>query len=414
MLILPKLKSQEKGVAILVIILLMTLLLFMAMYFLSFTLTEKNISHSQAWGAKTYYLAEAGVAEMVWQLKNNPSYETSFETNPAWTVEFTRNNPFGADSGSYTVSITNSALAHGEIISTGAIDVGEGKTSQRIIKTSVYRAMGEGGAELGDNCGYADGNIDISASIVNFYNGSAYSDNNFNANLWSTVGIDTDLNVVNNFNEVMSTVLVGGDIYAANYPNGPAAEVDMPAVDFDSGDPDSYKNIADVVYTSAQFDNMIANNSTITLNDPITYVEGDIDFYGNKNLVVNGLLVVERDFEIGRKLCRGFSCGLADATVNHTEGEPSGILAKRKIYFKTFTGNIDINGVVYASDQLTVTGIPLGMDFNAAGGLISRKLTITSVWSPIDITRNEEIINSTLGVAEFSPVITVEHWEEEY
>lgn len=407
--------NNKKGVALLITILLMTLILFMAMYFLSFTLTEKKIAHSQAWGAKTYYLAEAGINEMVWQLKNNPSYETSFETNPSWTTEFTRNNPFGADSGSYTVSITNSALAHGEIISTGMIDVGEGKTSQRIIKTSVYRAMGEGGVELGDNCGYADGNIDISASLVNFYNGSAYSDNNFTVNLISTVNIDTDLNVVNIYNKSgLSTVNVGGNIYAANMPKGPAAEVDMPAVDFDSEDPGSYKNIADVVYTSAQFDTMIANNSTITLNDPITYVETDVDFYGNKDLIVNGLLVVERDFQVGRKLCRGFSCGLADVTVNHTEGEPSGILAKRKVYFYTFTGTINVNGVVYASDQLTVTGIPFGLNFNAQGGLVSRKLTITSVWSPINITRNEEIINSTLGVAEFSPVITVEHWEEEY
>lgn len=406
--------QNKKGVAILITILLMTLLLFMAMYFLSFTLTEKKIAHSQAWGAKTYYLAEAGINEMVWRLKNNPSYETSFETNPGWTTEFTRDNPFGAGSGSYTVSITNSDLAHGDIVSTGSIDIGGEKTSQRIIKTSVYRAMGEGGVELGDNCGYADGNIDISASLVNFYNGSAYSDNNFTVNLISTVNVDTDLNVVNNFiKSGASTVNVGGDIYAHNMPLGPAAEVDMPAVDFDSEDPGSYKNIADVVYTSAQFDNMIANNSTITLNNPITYVEGDIDFYGNKNLIINGLLVVERDFQVGRKWCRG-GCGLADVTVNHAAGEPSGILAKRKVYFYTFTGTININGVVYASDQLTVTGIPFGLNFDAAGGLISRKLTITSVWSPIDITRNEEIINSTLGVVEFSPVITVEHWEEEY
>jgi hypothetical protein len=89
-------------------------------------------------------------------------------------------------------------------------------------------------------------------------------------------------------------------------------------------------------------------------------------------------------------------------------------LAKRKVYFKAWTGEININGVVYASDQLDVLNFPLGYDFYVRGGLISRKLDISSIWKPIDILRDEEIINSTLGIMEFSPVITVEHWEEEY
>ena len=409
-----KIKKNNQGVALIISILLMSLVLFLSLYFLSFTLTEKKISKSQAWGEKTYYLAEAGIHEMVWRLKNNEDYKNNFETNSSWSQNFSRVNPFGAGSGSYEVTISNSSLAHGIIVATGVVDIGGGKESQRIVKTYVYKALGAGGSEINDNCGYADGNIDISSSLANFYGGSAHSNNNFLVNGLSVVNVENDLNVVNNYNRHwLSTVNVGGGTYSKENP--PAAEeIVMPSVDFDSEDSASYKNIADVVYSENDFDNLIRDNTNITLEGPITYVEGDVDLYGDKHLTINGLLVVERDFEVGRSFCRGSNCGINSITVNHTEGQPSGIFSKRKIYFKLWSGNTDVDGVIYASDQLDILSFPIGSNFSANGGLVSRKLTITSVWSQINIYYNEEIVNSTLGFFEFSPVITVEHWEEEY
>ncbi|MDD5072040.1 MAG: hypothetical protein PHQ42_04905 [Patescibacteria group bacterium] len=404
--------KNNKGVALLITILLMSLILFLSFYFLNFSLTEKRISRSQAWGAKTYYLAEAGISEMIWRLKNNDEYKNNFETNPNWTADFTREDPFGAGSGSYTVTISNSNYAHGEIVSVGAIDIGDGKISQRIIRTSVYKAMGQSGIE--DSAGYADGNIDISASIVNFYNGSAHSNNNFTLNAGSIIFVDSDLKAVNNYlKSWTSTADIRGDIYAHNYPPA-AGQIAMPAVDFDSDSPNSYKNKADVVYSQAEFENLIKNNQNLVLNDPITYVNGDVELRGGQNLTVNGLLAVGRDFIVGDRFCLGLRCGWSSLTVNHSEGQAAGILAKRKVYFKLWTGNVDINGVVYANNLLDILSFPLGFSFDVVGGLISRKLTITSSWEPINITFNNDYLVDALGDADFSPVITIEHWEEEY
>lgn len=407
-----KIEKNEKGVALLMTILLMSLILFSSLYFLNFSLTEKKIAHSQAWGAKTYYLAEAGVAEMVWRLKNDGTYKSNFETNSDWTANFTRDNPFGAGSGSYAVTITNSGQAHGEIVSVGTIDIGGGKTSQRMLKTTVYKALGESGVE--DSVVYADGDINISASMVNFYNGSAHSNNVFTVNLFSDISVDSDLRAAGNYIlSWTSTADIGGSVYAHNYPPE-AAEIPMPAIDFDSDSPDSYKNKADVIYTSAEFADLMEDNQNLTLNDPITYVDGDIELRGGQNLTINGLLVVGRDFIVGDRYCLGSRCGRSSVAVNHSEGQPSGILSMRKVYFKLWAGNIDINGVVYANDQLDILSFPLGFDFDVVGGLVSRKLTITSVWEPINITYNNDYLMEVLGATEFSPVITVEHWEEEY
>ena len=404
-------KARDKGIALLGAILIMSLVLFLSLYFLNFSVTENRIAKGQTAGAKTYYLAEAGVAHMIWELKNDENYKTNFETNPSWTTNFTQNNPFGPGSGSYTVTITNSGIAHGTIESVGSISVG-GNTAQRIIRTNVFRAMGEN--PVGTTTAYADGNIDISYSKVNFYNGNAHSNLNFIVNGNNTVvNISNDLEAVGNFNKNGSvTVNVAGATHAANYP--PAASViQMPAVDFDSSNPTSYKNRATVVYSENEFEDLLKNNQNLTLPGPITYVDGKVEIKGARNLTINGLLVVEEEVEVGESNCWQGPCGNNTITVNHTAGQPAGILSKEKIEFGYYTGAVNASGAVYANDQLNIVNIPTGRNFNVIGGLISRKLTITSVWSEVNITFDNDILAEALGAA-LSPIITVEHWEEEY
>lgn len=389
----------------------MSLILFLSLYFLNFSVTENRIAKGQTAGAKAYYLSEAGVAHMVWKLKNDGNYKTNFETNPIWTTNFTQNNPFGAGSGSYTVTITNSGIAHGAIESVGSINIGD-KTSQRIVRTNVFRAMGEN--PVGSTAAYADGNIDISYSKVNFYNGNVHSNLNFIANGSGTiVNISNDLEVVGNFNKNGSAqVNVAGATYAANEPPA-ASEIPMPAVDFDSANPNSYKNRATIIYDEDEFENLLKDNQTLTLPGPITYVEGEIEIKGARNLTINGLLVAEEEIEIGESDCWQGQCGNNIITVNHTVGQPAGILAKEKIKFDRYTGTVNASGAIYANDQLNIVNIPINRTFNVIGGLISRKLTITSVWSEVSVTFDNDILAEALG-AELSPTITVEHWEEEY
>jgi hypothetical protein len=403
---------NSKGVALLLTILLVSLMLLLSIFFLNFSLTEIKISKSQTYGGKAYYLAEAGIGEIIWRLKNDAAYKNSFETNQTWTETLTRNNPFGQSTESYTVTIANSALARGTIISTGKVNMGNGNISQRVVKIQVYKAIG--GSSIGETGGYADGNIDISLSKVNFYNGSAHSNNNFIVNGNGTIiNVDADLKAVNNYNvNQFPTVNIAGTIYAANYPAGPADSIAMPAVDFNSSDPDSLKNIATTIYDEDDFENLLKNNQNLTLSG-IIYVEGEIEVKGARNLTINGLLVAEEEFDIGEVNCWQGKCGKSSITVNHTAGQPSGIFSKEKIKFDKYTGDINLNGVAYATDQLDILNYA-GNGFNVTGSLVSRKLTITSSWNPINITYDNEIVVSSLNNSTFSPIITIEHWEEEY
>lgn len=399
--------KNKNGITLILSIMLMTLVLFLSLYYLNFSLSEKQISSSQSIGAKTYYLAESGVADMIWKLKNDATYKTNFETDPNWVASTTRVNPFGADSGSYTVTITNSSQAHADIVSTGSVTI-NGKTSQRIIKTKVFKAMGE--SLVGPNAIYADGNIDISSSIVNYLDGGSHSNGVYIVNGASVLTVEGDLNATGNYLlNWQATTSISGEIHAANYPPA-AAPVIMPAVDFNSAATSSMKNRATTTYTAAQFEALLNDNPNLTLDGPIIYVNGEVEIEKAINLTINGLLVIQGDLEIDSNNTKTINI-----TINHATGTPAGIMSSEKIEIKKLKGTIDINGVIYANDTIDLLNITsAAANFDIIGGLIARKVTITSCTRPINIHYNTDPLNDSFFAAQFSPVVTVEHWEEEY
>ena len=414
-MITQKIRKQQKGIVIILVILITSSLMLLSLYLLNFSLTEKLISKSQTLGNKAYYLAEAGINEMVWLIKNDSEYQTKFETESSWATTTSRMNPFGANTGSYSVTLTNTSPAHGEILSLGTINLSSGQSSQRAVKILVYKPMGQSG--IASSSGYADGNIDISNSLVNFINGDAHSNLVFTINGSSVVNIDGNLKAVGNYiKATTATVNLGGDFYAATMPNGPAAEIFMPAGDFNSADPNSYKNRATIIYSASDFDDLMEINQVLTLTDPITYVTGDVELKGDQTLIMDeALLIVEKDFTIGFKENGHSRSGPSNLIIQSASGTPAGVLSGRHVDFKQYTEVVDIYGVVYAADSMNLVGIDsYTTQFDVRGGLLARKLTISSCWQPINITHDNEILVNTLSSASSSPTIIIEHWEEEY
>jgi hypothetical protein len=188
----------------------------------------------------------------------------------------------------------------------------------------------------------------------------------------------------------------------------------MPAISFDSAsDPNSYKAKANHVYTSTQFANLLEGNHNLVLTDPITYVTGDINVKYYENLTVNGILASDGNIDLGVPdlLCILF--GRSDITINQpTSSTPSGLLAKGRVQFDLCMDNFNARGLIYSNDQLKLISLP--SSFNLRGGLISRNMELTSIWQGLTITQESSTINNALSNHAFSPVVTVDHWEEEY
>lgn len=460
---------NKKGVVLIITVLVLGVLLILGTYFLTFSVTESKIARSQITASQTYYLAEAGVSEAIWKLKNDPDWKTNFETPPGcydWSANFSRENLLIASS-SYQIQIQNSDCARGEIIVTSTIMLPDGKTAQRVIKTKVFKAIG---SLVGDSALFASGpseKIDINASLVNVYDGNLSANNDVNISWFSNVDVYDDPDTEKSEGKVLSgkniDVIFWSSLDALSLcakntcqgdcnPQGcPATSTSMPKVDFNSGEATSYKNKAQAsqdagqcnvlcnqmqcdnkcVYTPQEFEDLLwqaGKDGYLTLNNEITYVTGNINLKGGRYLEVNGALVAEGTINIGESQCwtrQGQKdCGNDQITVSDPgEGKPSGILTTGKINFGFYSSfhTMEIVGLIYAEDEIRIISVP--QIFRVTGGVIGRKISIISAWASMNFyLDNSIIIEGIWGGTQppegeappYSPVVTIEHWEEAY
>lgn len=402
------------GFVLVTSIFVMLLLLSLGLFATSFILTELRIAQSQAASVQNYYLAESGVAEAIWRVKNDATWKTQFEENSSWTTTYTRSSALYSGA-SYAISIANSANAKGEIIVTSTLPL-VGGSSRRVIKTAIYKALGT--SLVGENGEYADGNIDMSGAILNVLNGGLFSNNNIITNYFSVISAERPVQAVGNININWTSSITAPERHAQNL-NPPAPdELAMPAVSFNNiGDSNSYKARASHIYTTSQFDDLLWANrgGTLTL-DGITYVTGDASIRGNNNLIINGALVADGNITVGANTtlcCWGLNCGHSHVTINRVSSTtPSGLLSQRNINFESCLDSLTGKGLVYSTDKINILSLP--NQINITGGLVSRKITLTSLWQGVNIIYDNSVVNYGLGDPQFSPIVTVEHWEEEY
>lgn len=458
----------EKGTILIISVLIMAVLLIMGAYFLIFTVAESKISKSQMMAMQTYYLAEAGINEAIWRINNDQEWENNFETPPNcydWSTSSFRGDILLPGS-SYNIEVSNSDCGKAEIISTSVLNLFGGKTSQRIVKTKVFKAIGSLIQDAAFFSGGNSENIDITASVLNINNGNIFSNNNANINLASNVSVfddpDTEIEegkamVGNNLNISWGSSFNVSASCAKNICQGDCSEegcppsvVSMPMIDFDSIDENSYKSQASVleeqgcqilcngvqcsnkcVLSATEFSDLlwqVGQNGTLLLPNNITYITGSVDLKGGRILSIDGILVADGTINIGEQYCwtnKGKKqCGNNQISVSDPGlGVPSGILTKRKINFGLYSSSQDIGirGLVYADDEIRLVSMP--KSFTVIGGILARKLSITSAWSALNIYLNNNIILEGIwggpkppeGVKPpFSPVVTIEHWEEAY
>jgi Tfp pilus assembly protein PilX len=462
-------RFREKGVILVITFLILGVLLILGSYFLTFALIEARISQSQVVATQTYYLAEAGINEAIWKIKNDPVWETNFEEPPTcydWTDSFTKENILFSDS-SYQVQIQNSDCARGQIIATSTLAFAKEKTAQRVVKTKVFKAIGSLTEDSGVLSGGSSENINISASVLNVYDGNFTSNHNTDIKLFSEVNAFDNLTTSQvegkalangNINVSWSSQLNATATCAKNICQGdcleegcPASSIPMPMIDFDSEDPNSYKQKAQAaedagncsvwcggaecdtrcVFTDGEFEDLlwqVGKGGVLTLNNEITYVTGPIELRGERQLVVNGTLVTDGTVDIGERYCwtnQGQKhCGYNQITINDPGvGVPSGLLTKSKLNFGLYSSfqNIDITGLLYATDEMRMVSMP--QSFIVTGGILARKISLTSTWSAVNVYLDNTIIAEAIWAGPeppagetppYSPVVTIEHWEESY
>ena len=169
----------QKGVIVVIAFLALGILLLLSAYLLSFTTVESKTAASQGVSVKTYYLAEAGIQEAIWKLKNDPTWKENFTTEPGcqtWQASFTRNYVANTTT---IVTIQNLQCARGEIVATAAVVLAGGKTAQRVVKVKVLKALGSLTEDSPIFAGAPSGESTVQASLMDVYQGNVFINNKF-------------------------------------------------------------------------------------------------------------------------------------------------------------------------------------------------------------------------------------------
>ena len=388
---------MKKGFALLTVVLLLAILGVLGSSFVIITLGDLKIAESQENGIKAHYRAEAGIGKAIWMLDNDATWKNNFETNLTWTETLVEND--------YSISIKNIALGKAEITSTGTINTGK-----RVVKATVFKTLG--GAFIDPTTAYSGQDIFIWGTEVDIDPDSLFSNRDIDIESSSDVEVSNKVAAVQNITVSSNSILTAGTIESLN--NSPAPEsVQMPMLDIDSAAPDSYKSQAtsqSQVYSQTEFADMLTADPDLALSG-VVYVTGDINIKRGQIPEITGVLVAEKNINIGLDAS---GSGFADLKIEELIGKASGLIAKQNITIGDWANSINIKGLIYTLQDFTIAKFFPTFNFKLNGGIIANNIQIWTLDQKIDIKHDDDLTQIGLGSPVTSPLITLEHWEEEY
>ena len=404
-MIVNKLNNQ-RGVVLISVMLTLVLIGALAAFFIGIMISEFKISTSNRSGIVSFYVAESGIQEAIFRVKNDPTIREDFD-NGTINYNFSR-NPFIIANTSYTVNILAIVPGEAEITAIGRYQSGF-FNSQRIVKTRIVTGIAQ--PPDWQNALYGARNVDISGSEIRI-DGDIYAARG--VNIWSRSLVDVigDIYAMQDIRVWGSSILnVSGEKRADNFPPPPDITIEMPMIDFDSTDPNSLYNQATQIYTQQQFSNLLSNGPNLTLNG-IIYVTGNIDIKETR-VTINGALIADGNVKIGMVSPKKGEPDPSLTIASPGEGQISGLLAKSKIEIGVHAKGIYIDGLVYSLAETKFFNFIDTAIIN--GGIIGGEIAITNcAGANFEINYNPNYIRSLIEINQASPPVEIEHWEESY
>lgn len=398
--------ANEGGFLLVSSIVVLAIMAVIVSFYLNGIMEEIKLERIVKNSPQAYYLAEAGAQEAFWKLQNDADWKQNFETKKNWTANFTRADAL-LPGGSYAVTINNTDKAAATITATGTMAVGSALV-QRVVQTSVFKALNE--LPVNNIALFSEANISSVGTKVNIAaGGDVFSNRDLTLALFSDWTVAGQARAVKTVTVMPSARLTATGIFDQNRPPAPAPIL-MPEIDFDSPDLNSLKSQASQTYSGSEFAQLLKDSPVLTLNG-ITYVTGNVHIKNGDALIVNGALAADGSFSIGSG---GEKRGAASLLVNRTIPR-SGIFVKKNIVIGGWQTNFAVNGLVYAGSNFRLQdGLERDVNASTTGAVIAQSADFFTLWDAVNINFNQTYVNEALGAPLFSPVLLINHWEEEY
>lgn len=404
-----KLKAK-KGFALATTLILLGVVLIGVSGLLSVAKIEARISRSQKESVQAYYVAEAGVQNAIWQIKNNNDY---FEDLDDGTLDetFTSSNQI-MNLRDISIHAQSTEPGYAEIAATGLVNE-DRYPAQRLVKIKIFRGAKVSAIE--NAALYSAFGLSLFGTqnfVIN--NGHSYGRNS-QVHRFSSGAISGKIQSRRDYLNFRSQITHQG-IEAANYPPQ-AINIPMPGIDFDQLKQAAKTN--NTYYTEAQWCNLLGSGETVNLPGPITFIDSFDVYVGPLlscvynhgrvlHLIVHGLLVVNGGFHFFSPSVQ--SSWDLDFQIYDDRNGPSGIIVRRDFSIVGQAEPLLIEGIVYAAGEIRLIDTE---NLTVTGGIVTNDF-IDIASDNLIINNDQEKIAEMIGYSENPSTLEINHWEEEY
>ncbi|MFA6428310.1 MAG: pilus assembly PilX N-terminal domain-containing protein [Candidatus Buchananbacteria bacterium] len=408
-------KIDSKGFALIASMVVMTALILLGVYALNFTIGEHGISQSQSQATKTYYFAEAGINEMIHKVKSDYNTTQAFlngSLNSSFTIN--RSDVLADPKASYLVTIISTGPATAQIIATSTYQIGN-TVARRVIKADINKATNSTETwPSGLVAGGLDGYIKFTGNNGNYTEtGGKIHANGF----IQVTGNNTTVKINNGSLSAKQSITVAGNNSSIatpppSYQSTPTSTtINLPQIDFNSAATTSWYNRANTKMTCTEFRNLFGNNQTINLTG-VTYVSNctGLTISGNNNtLNIKGILVIYGGITFGGN---NLIFKISPETDHPENG--AGILVSGNLTINGNNLSANVNGLIYTAGNLNIGGNNPILAFK--GGIVCNSADFGHNNSTLNLIYDESVILPPLAPAlnTDSPIIRINHWEEQY
>lgn len=418
-----------KGYVTITVLILMMVLVAITYLFADAIYSELAIARNNKAAQAAFSLAEAGIQEAIYRVQYDTTpngARDTFLNNTSGSTYFEHPSPALIPNGAYSVTIQNTAKAVATVTSVGTLTMGL-RTARREIKLDIAQATQPpeypyDGAiyASGSGAGSSIADIDIWYAVVRIYGGSLLSNRDINFKFGSNVDIEKNVeagdDVVNQWSSVDCNCLINDDgdpltpqctpPPGCSFLEGVPAKL-MPQLDFEA-----YKTIAQNTPGESPEANQYFEDADDLLDlipiggsktfNGVVFVDDNLNLNYNRTLNMNGVLAASESID------------LIWSQVNlapPSGGGASGIMTQKNLKLWTW-GNLSGTGLIYTGDRFeTLASVPYTTTLT--GGIISRRTWLNG-FRTTNIYFDADVINTALGNPVDTPVIELNHWEEEY
>lgn len=419
--------KNKKGYVTIVVLILMMVLISASYLYADAVYSEMGIARNNKGASIAFSLAEGGIQEAINRIQYDPVATNSFLHTTNGLISFSH-DPALINNGAYSVTIQNTGLGVASINAVGSYRMGL-KTARREIQASIARATDltytdDGAMYTTSAGGESTGDIELTSATVIVYDGAITSGRDSKVSQ-TNLTIEKSFKVERNLTTPGSTLNCNclieddGDPLTAQCSDNPGCSFtptsggEMPMIDFDSDSSGSYKSLAESLNQYYETDNDFFTATGFTAGttktlDGVVYIDGPLTLEDNRTLIMNGVLAASGTIKVGKTSGGTASQGTITIT-SPGDNQPSGVISQHDIVINN-KGNLAGKGLIYSGTKVDIGASNTNVELE--GGILSRRIVVNS--RTIVIHFNADVINWTLDSPNTTPVIEINHWEEEY